>query len=153
MLIGEHAVTIARPIAVVFEHIVDGTRNATWRGVAVEGTLRSGDGGAGSVWHQLVRGFGGRLTDVEYRVTVCEPPRRYGYELIAGPARGEGHYTLEAVSEAVTRVSVIVRMRARGLFGGWTGMIPRQVSSELDALDRLRVLLDQPSRGSPPTSS
>ena len=146
MLIGEHRVTIASPIAVVFEHVVDGTRNASWRGVAVEGTLRSGDGGVGSVWHQLVRGFGGRLTDVEYRVTAYEPPHRFGYELIAGPARGEGAYTLEAVSEAVTTVSVAVRMRARGLFGGWTGMIPRQVSSELDALDRLRTLLEQGRR-------
>jgi uncharacterized protein YndB with AHSA1/START domain len=143
MLIGEHAVTIARPIAAVFEHVVDGTRNASWRGAAVEGTLRSGDGRAGSVWHQLARGFGGRLVEVEYRVTTYEPPHRFAYELIAGPARGEANYTLVAVSDDATTVSVTIRMRARGLFGGWTGMIPRQVSSELDALDRLRTVLEQ----------
>jgi uncharacterized protein YndB with AHSA1/START domain len=142
MLIGEHAVTIARPIRAVFEHVVDGARNASWRGPDLTVTLLSGDGGVGSVWQQQVRGFGGRPVEVEYRVTALEPPRRFAYELTAGPARGEAEYLLDARSAELTTVSLRVRMRPRGLFASWTGVVPRQVSSELDSLDRLRNFLE-----------
>ena len=144
MLTGRHAVAIARPVEVVFDHVADGSRNPAWRQAVSQATLLSGDGGAGTVWHQVVRGLTGRPLQVDYRVTVFDRPRRYAYEFVDGPVRGGCEYTFQADSAASTTVSLAVRLSGRGLFAGLTGAQPRQMAAELDALDQLRSALQAP---------
>jgi uncharacterized protein YndB with AHSA1/START domain len=147
MLSGTYRVTIRRPAGDVFDHIADGARNATWRGPVVEVALVAGNGTAGSVWHQLLRGVGGRLAEADYRVTAFERPERYAFELIAGPTLGGGEYTLTEVAPATTMVTLQLRLRTHGLVPGLTGLVRRQMATELDGLDRLRELLERPPAG------
>ena len=142
MLTGRHAVTIARPPEAVFDHVADGARNPTWRPAVVEASILSGDGGAGSVWHQVVRGLTGRLLEVDYRVTVFDRPRQYAFEFEHGPVRGGCEYTFAAGGAGTTTVSLAVRLRGRGPFAGLTGAQPRQMAAELDALGRLKAALE-----------
>ena len=146
MLSGTYSVTIRHRIDGVFDHIADGTRNDTWRGPVVEVALVSGDGTEGSVWHQLLRGFGGRLAQADYRVTAFERPHRYAFELIAGPTLGGGEYTLTEVGPATTTVTLVATLRPRGLVPGLTGLVRRHMATELDGLDRLRELLESAPR-------
>ena len=82
---GEHTVTVNRSPEVVFSHIADGSLNATWRPSVIEVALWSGDGGEGSVWHQVVRGPGGKLADADYVVTSCQRPHTcVRYRVTAG---------------------------------------------------------------------
>jgi uncharacterized protein YndB with AHSA1/START domain len=147
MLSGKYSVTIRRPVEDVFDHIADGARNGTWRGPVVEVALVAGNGTEGSVWHQLLRGVGGRVAETDYRVTAFERPHRYAFELIAGPTLGGGEYTLTEVTAATTTVTLLLTLRPRGLLPGLTGLVRRHMATELDGLDRLRELLESPSRG------
>jgi hypothetical protein len=142
MLSGKYSVTIRRPADEVFDHIADGTRNGSWRGSVVAVALIAGSGAAGSVWHQLRRGVGSRVADADYRVTVFERPNRYAFELVAGPTLGGGGYTLSEATPGVTTITLELSLRPRGMLPGLTGLVRRQMASELDSLDRLRTLLE-----------
>jgi hypothetical protein len=147
MLSGKYSVTIRRPADQVFDHVVDGTRNHTWRGPVVEVTLIAGNGTVGSVWHQLVRGFGSRVLEEDYRVTAFERPARYAFDLVAGPTRGGGEYTLSEAEPGVTTITLELSLRSRGMVPGLTGLARRQMATELDALDRLKRLLESGAEG------
>ena len=138
---GEHTVTVNRPPEVVFSHIADGSLNAAWRPSVIEVALRSGDGGEGSVWHQVVRGPGGKLADADYVVTSCQRPRLYAYEVTAGPVRGTSVYTLTTSRPGETTVTLAVTLTPRGALRLLTGFVLRQVVDELDSLERLRQVL------------
>jgi uncharacterized protein YndB with AHSA1/START domain len=146
---GEHSVSIGRPAAVVFAAIVDGTRNPQWRPAVVETWLRSGDGGVGSVWRQVMRGPAERLADADYRVTRYEPNSSYGIEVIAGPVRGTAVYSLAPGDGADTTLTLEVVLKPRGLMRVVSGFVLRQLVDEMDSLDRLRAILT----GSPPPTT
>ncbi len=140
---GEHAVTIRRPAAVVFEHIADGARNPQWRPTVVEVALHSGDGRGGTVWRQVVRGPAGKSADADYQVTRYEPPTLYAVEVIAGPMRGAATYTLTPDFDGdATTVSLDVVLKPRGAMRVLSGFVLRQLVDELNSLDMLRDLLD-----------
>jgi hypothetical protein len=138
---GEHSVSINRPAAVIFDVIADGTRNPAWRESVVEVSLHSGSGGVGSVWRQVIRGPAGKAADADYRVTAHEPPGTYGFEVIAGPVRGTGLYTLTPGEDGETAVSFELTLKPRGAMRVLTGFVLRQLVDGLDDLDRLRDLL------------
>jgi len=152
---GDHTVTINRPAAVVLEHLADGSRNGTWRPSVVEVTLRSGDGGEGTVWRQVVRGPAGKLADADYRVTRYERDTAYGIDIVAGPIRGTALYTLAPAGDNATTLTVEMVLKPRGAMRVLTGFVLRQLVEELDSLDRLRDLLNAGHPGasaSPPAA-
>jgi uncharacterized protein YndB with AHSA1/START domain len=151
---GEHSVTIHRPADVVFAVIADGSRNAGWRPGVIEVHLRSGDGGVGSEWRQLVHGPGGKSADADYVVTAFRRPHLYGYQGTSGPVRAAAEYTLTEATPGETVVSLGLTLSPRGALRVLTGFVLRQMVDELDSLDRLRDLLSRPSGLSPqPPSS
>ena len=107
--------------------------------------LHAGDGGAGTVWRQVVSGPAGKATDADYRVTRFEPPAAYGVEIIAGPIRGTALYTLTPQDGGEVSVSLELVLRPRGAMRILTGFVLRRLVDELDSLDRLRALLSTPS--------
>jgi uncharacterized protein YndB with AHSA1/START domain len=141
---GEHSVTIHRPADAVFAVIADGSRNASWRPAVIEVHLRSGDGGMGSEWRQLVHGPGGKLADADYVVTTFRYPHLYGYQVTSGPVRATGEYTLTESTAGETRVSFVLTLSPRGALRVLTGFVLRQMVDELDSLDRLRELVSRP---------
>ncbi len=146
---GEHSVSIDRPADVIFDYIADGTNNPRWRPSVLEVSVRSGDGRDGTVWRQVVRGPAGKAADADYRVTRYEPPSVYGFEVIDGPMRGTGLYTLTDGDDGETQVSFELTLKPRGAMRVLTGFVLRQLVEELDDLDRLRELLGRRNRGRP----
>ena len=142
---GEHSVSINRPALVIFDVIADGTRNRTWRQSVIEVSLHSGTGGLGTVWRQVVHGPAGKAADADYRVTTHEPPGVYGFEVIAGPVRGTGLYTLTAGDDGETVVTFEITLKPRGAMRVLTGFVLRQVVDELENVDHLRDLLGRSS--------
>ncbi len=139
---GKHHVSVDRPAQLIFDLIADGARNQGWRPSVIEVWLLSGDGGEGTVWRQVVRGPAGKLADADYRVTTHEPPSAYGFEVIAGPVRGSGLYTLAPGEDGETVVSLEITLKPRSAMRLLTGFVLRQVVDELDNLERLRGLLE-----------
>jgi Polyketide cyclase / dehydrase and lipid transport len=142
---GEHSVTINRPAPVIFDVIADGTRNATWRQSVIDVSLHSGAGGVGTVWREVVHGPAGKAADADYRVTTHERPSAYGFEIIAGPVRGTGLYTLTAGDDGETVVRFDITLKPRGAMRLLTGFVLRRVVDEVENLDRLRDLLTRTS--------
>jgi hypothetical protein len=58
---ADYQVTIARPVAQVFEFFADGEKNPQWRTSVIEIKKLSGDG-LGAQYEQSIRGPGGRPT-------------------------------------------------------------------------------------------
>jgi uncharacterized protein YndB with AHSA1/START domain len=143
---GEHSVSIDRPAAVVFDYIADGTHNPSWRPSVLEVSVRSGDGREGTIWRQVVRGPAGKSADADYRVTRHEPPNVYGFEVIDGPVRGSGVYTLTDGDDGETVVTFELILKPRGAMRVLTGFVLRQLVEELDSLDRLRDLFGRRNR-------
>lgn len=141
---GEHTVSIPQPASVVFDVIADGLRNASWRHSVMEVSLQSGTGGLGTVWRQLVSGPAGKPADADYRVTTYEPPAAYGFEVIAGPVRGSGLYTLTVGDDGETAVRLEISLTPRGAMRVLSGFVLRQLVDELDDLERLRDLFRRP---------
>jgi uncharacterized protein YndB with AHSA1/START domain len=146
---GEHTVTIDRPATVVFDLIADGSRSTSWQPSVIEVTLRSGDGGVGTVWRRLVHGPGGKVADADYVVTECVRPHVYAYEVTAGPVRGTAGYTLSELTPESTTVVLVLTLNPRGALRLLTGFLLRQLVDELDSLDRLKRVLEVPG---PPTT-
>lgn len=142
---GEHSVSIDRPAAQVFDVIADGHRNAAWRQAVIETSLHSGSGGLGTVWRQLVRGPAGKEADADYRVTMFEPSSAYGFEVIAGPVRGTGLYTLTPGDDDDTVVRLELTLTPRGAMRVLSGFVLRELVDQLDDLERLRALLGRAS--------
>lgn len=144
---GEHRVSIDQPAAVVFDYIADGTHNPTWRPSVLEVSVRTGDGREGTVWRQVVRGPAGRSADADYRVTRHDRPDAYGFEVIDGPVRGTGLYTLTDGDDGETTVTFELTLKPRGAMRVLTGFVLRQMVEELDNLDLLRDLFGRRNRG------
>jgi uncharacterized protein YndB with AHSA1/START domain len=144
MLRGDHSVTIGLPAEHVFRQLVDGRINMAWRGSVVETSPVSGDGGEDTVWRLVVNGPGRFTAEAEHRVTVCEPPTRYVYQIVAGLCRGTAAYTLTAHADGSTTVHLECTLQAHGLARLFNGIVPRLLAIELGSLDRHRLVLLQP---------
>jgi hypothetical protein len=145
---GEHTVVVHRPAEVVFDHIADGSRNGGWRPWVIEVGRRSGDGGEGSVWRQLVHGPAGKVAEADYVVTAWRRPEFYAYTVTAGPVRGIAEYTLSEAAPARTTVTLAVTLLPRGALRLLTGFVLRQMVEELDSLERLCAVLAPPAEAS-----
>jgi hypothetical protein len=69
----------------------------------------------------------------------------YGFEVIAGPVRGTGLYTLTAGDDGETVVTFEITLKPRGAMRVLTGFVLRQVVDELENVDHLRDLLGRSS--------
>ncbi len=69
----ERSVTVDRPLATVWEYLSDFTSTNDWDPGTVRTERRSGDGGVGTVYHNVSK-FLGRETEVIYTVIDVEAP-------------------------------------------------------------------------------
>jgi carbon monoxide dehydrogenase subunit G len=138
---AEHSIAIDRPVEEVFAFVADKENDARWRPGVQEITKASGDG-VGAVYHQRVKGPGGKAIPADIEITELEPNRVIGFRTIEGPVRPEGRFELEA-TDGGTRVTFSLRAELRGLKRLMTGMVAKTMRRELDALDNLKRVLEQ----------
>src|SRR4029078_5944869 len=83
---AQRTITIDRPPDQVFGFFADPANDQKWRPhvkeIAAEGPPRMG-----RRIHQVGDGPGGRGIAADIEVTAYEPPTRYAFQVVAGPAR------------------------------------------------------------------
>jgi uncharacterized protein YndB with AHSA1/START domain len=139
---AQRSVTIARPVEVVFAYLADGEKCPEWRPGVVDIARVSGDGGVGTRYAQGVKGPMGRRIAADYEITAYEPDRRIEFQTVAGPARPHGRYDL-APESGGTRLTFALDAELGGLQKLFMGSaVQRTMESEVQALDRLKTVLE-----------
>jgi uncharacterized protein YndB with AHSA1/START domain len=139
---AERTVIVRRPVQEVFDYLADGTHNRDWRSGVLEISRTSDADGAGATYRQVLAGPAGRRIDGDYRITVFDPPRRLGFQVIAGPARPTGSFELTRRDDDTTEVRFGLDVRPRGVMALMTPMIAAQMRKEVAALDRVKEILE-----------
>jgi uncharacterized protein YndB with AHSA1/START domain len=138
---AERTIVIDRSPDQVFAFFANPANDRAWRPHVKEITA-NGPAGVGSTIHQVVEGPGGRGIAADIEVTAFDPPTRYAFRVIAGPARPIGEFRF-APSGAGTAVTFSLRAEL-GMLKGL--ILSRPVQSSMDgemaALDQAKVLLE-----------
>ena len=134
-------ITIDRPPEDVFAFFSDPANDQQWRSHVKE-IAAGGQPGVGRKVHQVIEGPGGRGLPADIEVTAYDPPRRYGFQVVAGPARPRGEFV---VSPSGSGSSVTFSLAAD--LGGWKRFVmSRPVQSSMDGemanLDRAKAILE-----------
>jgi uncharacterized protein YndB with AHSA1/START domain len=140
---ASHTVTVDRPISDVFAYIADGTNNPRWRAGVLEIERTSAADAAGASYRQMLAGPGGRRIRGDYRITRYEEPMLLEFAVTAGPARPTGRFELAAVGPGQTSVSFTLDAQPTGLLRIMSGMITKQMHTEVRQLERLKRELEQ----------
>jgi uncharacterized protein YndB with AHSA1/START domain len=139
---AEYTVTVDRPAAQVFAYLADGGNNPRWRDGVLEIQRSSGGDGVGATYRQVLRGPAGRRLRGDYRITAYRPPERLEFEVIAGPVRPVGTFTLSARGSGSTSVTFALEHRPKGIARLMEAMVSRQMRHEVRQLDRLKADLE-----------
>jgi uncharacterized protein YndB with AHSA1/START domain len=139
---AERTITINQPPTVVFPVVADGLKAPLWRSGVLDVSLASGSG-VGAIYKQGVRGPGGRRIDADYEITAFEPDRRLAFRAIAGPVRPTGEFELEGIGGATA-----LTFRLKAELSGFkrllmSGAVQSTMDAEMQALDKLRDLLER----------
>ncbi len=138
---AKRTITIDRPPEQVFAFFADPANDQRWR-PHVKEISASGPVGVGSKIHQVVEGPGGRGIAADIEVTGYEPPSRYAFHVIAGPARPVGEFRI-APSGTGSEVTFSLHAELGGfkslLMGG---AVQRSMDGEMAALDTAKRLIE-----------
>jgi uncharacterized membrane protein len=100
---AEATVIVNRPVAEVYNFVLDGNNNPRWRPAVIAISRMPGTpDGLGARYKQSLKGPGGRPIDGDYEITQAMPNQSIAFQVIAGPARPTGHYRFESKGDATT---------------------------------------------------
>lgn len=145
---AEHSVTVDRPIEQVFAYLADEHNDPRWRSGVLQIERVSDHGGQGATIRQVMKGPGGRRIRGDYRITAYQPPRRFEFQVIAGPARPAGRFSLSEDGPGRTRLTFAMDAQPKGLMRLMDGMIAKQLKVEVAAIDRLKANVEQQAANS-----
>ena len=134
-------ISIDRSPEEVFAFFSDPANDQRWRGHVME-IAAEGEPGVGRRIHQVVDGPGGRGIPADIEVTAYEPPTRYAFQVVAGPARPRGEFR---IAPSGSGSSVTFSLTAD--LGGWKRFVmarPVQASmdGEMAGLDKAKAILE-----------
>jgi uncharacterized protein YndB with AHSA1/START domain len=138
---AQRTIVIDRPPDQVFAFFANPANDQKWRPhvkeIAADGPAR-----VGSRIHQVVDGPGGRGIAADIEVTAYEPPTRYAFRVVAGPARPTGEFRF---SPSASGTNVSFSLGAD--LGGFKKLLlsrPVQTSmdGEMQALDSAKRLIE-----------
>lgn len=139
---AENSITINRSPADVFAFLADGLNNARWREGVRKVELASGEAGqVGTVYRQVLAGPGGRSIDGDYRITSAVPGEELSFQVVAGPARPTGSYTLTPAGDGTT-VRFVLELTPKGVMKLMNSMITKTMESEVSQLSALKATLE-----------
>lgn len=139
---AENSITIDRPAHEVYDFLADGLNNTAWREGVKSISLKEGAAGElGALYAQTLTGPKGRSLQGDYRITKAQPGRLLGFEVVAGPARPTGTYTL-AEDAGRTTVHFVLDATLPLLMRVLDSMVTRTMESEVGQLSRLKEVLE-----------
>lgn len=139
---AQRTVIIQRPIREVFTFLADGLNDPKWRPEVITIKHVSGSG-IGAVYAQTMKGPGGRKIAGDFTITRHDEPTRLDFEVIAGPARPTGSYTLRDTGTGATEVTFTMDLKPRGFMVLMTPIINKQVQAEVAHLDNLPAAMNR----------
>ena len=138
---AQRTIVIHRPPDQVFAFFANPANDQSWRPhvkeIAAEGAAR-----VGSRIHQVVEGPGGRGIAADIEVTAYEPPTRYAFQVVAGPARPRGEFRF---IETATGTEVTSRSRPSSAGSRsccFPAPVQRSMDGEIAALDTAKRLIE-----------
>jgi uncharacterized protein YndB with AHSA1/START domain len=138
---AERTIVIDRPPDQVFAFFADPANDRAWRSHVKEIAAR-GPAGVGATIHQVIEGPGGRGLAADLEITAFDPPTRYAFRVIAGPARPVGEFRF-AASDPGTTVTFSLRAELGFLKGLVLGRpVQTSMNGEMAALDRAKALIE-----------
>jgi len=138
---AQRTIVIDRPPDQVFAFFTDPTRDQSWR-PHVKEIAPDGPPGKGAKIHQVVEGPMGRGIAADIEVTAYEPPTRYAFQVVAGPARPKGEFRFTP-SGAGTEVSFSLSAELGGLKKLFmSGPVQTSMDGEMGALDTAKAKLE-----------
>jgi uncharacterized protein YndB with AHSA1/START domain len=138
---------VNRPAEDVFAYATDPTRFSEWQKGVVDGHLDEATNpqvGARCVTTRRI-GFANRPTTAE--LTHVDPPRTWGVHGIDGPIRANVDVTVEALTDARSRLTIAVDFEGHGIGKLLVPLVVRrQAQNEMpDNLATLKQRLEAPS--------
>ncbi|TMK73772.1 MAG: hypothetical protein E6G50_00785 [Actinobacteria bacterium] len=141
MISVQHRVAIRRPLYEVFAFVAEKENDPRWRPSVVEISRLSGDGTAGTTYHQVLKGPGGRPAPADFEITGYEPGKRLAFRATAGPVRPEGSF--DFVEEGgVTHVTFTLEVALDGTKKLMTPVVSKAMRNEVQSLERLKQILE-----------
>jgi uncharacterized protein YndB with AHSA1/START domain len=138
---AQRTITIDRPPDQVFAFFADPANDQKWR-PHVKEIAAEGAPGVGRRIHQIVDGPGGRGIAADIEVSGYEPPSRYAFEVVAGPARPKGEFRFQPAgtgTEASFSLSADIGGIKRFLL---SGPVQRSMDGEMRSLDTAKRLIE-----------
>ncbi len=135
---------IDRPPETVFAVLGDPARERRWR-PEVKVFEPTAPLAAGTVVRQRIAGPAGSAIPADVRLTTYDPPRRYRFQVVAGPVRPVGDYRLVTASGG-TDLTFTLSADLRGVRRLLLGRVMQaSIDEEMRNLDRLKALVEQPA--------
>ena len=142
---AENEVSINRTANDVYAFLADGLNNKLWRPAVKAVALASGEAGnQGAVYSQTIAGPGGRTIAGDYEITAAQPGKRLDFQVIAGPARPTGSFTLDE-NNGGTTVRFALDLQPKGFMKLMGSMITKTMESEVGQLGQLKSVLEAQS--------
>jgi uncharacterized protein YndB with AHSA1/START domain len=135
-------IVINRAIEDVFAFFANPDNDPKWR-PHVKEIAATGPVDVGARIHQVVAGPGGRGIPADFEVTEYEPPSRYAFRVVAGPARPVGDFRFTP-SGSGTDVTFSLSAELGGLKKLFMAKpVQRSMDGEMTALDTAKALLER----------
>nr|WP_087873438.1 SRPBCC family protein [Arthrobacter globiformis] len=139
---AENEVTINRPASEVYAFLADGLNNPRWRSGVQGIALKEGSPGeSGAVYSQTLTGPKGRPIQGDYRITDAGPGKLLGFQVVAGPARPTGSYTLTEEGNS-TRVRFSLDLKLPVLMRVFDSLVTKTMESEVAQLRKLKEVIE-----------
>jgi uncharacterized protein YndB with AHSA1/START domain len=138
---AQRTILIDRPVEAVFAFFTYPANDPKWRPHVKEIAAR-GPVAVGATIHQVVAGPGGRGIPADIEVTAYEPPTRYAFKVISGPARPVGEYRFTRSGNA-TEVTFMLRAQLTGVKKVvMSKPVQNSMTGEMAALDTAKALIE-----------
>jgi len=134
-------IVIGRSLGDVFAFFANPANDRAWR-PHVKEIAAEGPPGVGSRIHQVVEGPMGRSIAADIEVTAYDPPTRYAFQVVAGPARPRGEFRfIETASGTEVHFSLDADLGGIKRFL-LSGPVQSSMDGEMQALDAAKRLLE-----------
>ena len=138
---AQRTITVDRPVVEVFAFFADPANDQSWR-PHVKEIKAEGLPAVGRRIHQVVDGPGGRGIAADIEVTAYEPPTRYAFKVVAGPARPKGAFRFRPAGTG-TEVSFSLSADIGGIKQFLlAGPVQRSMDGEMRSLDTAKRLIE-----------